>query len=129
MPPKRFASFIQTIGKVEEAKHELLRGSETVELKEHIGGGIYVTLKSGFAMVNIRKYFMPQSCSVEVATKMGIALKFSEWDHLVEAIPNIKKLSPILENAVPCADGTDHCNLMGFLQCRECNPFGDALEK
>ena len=126
MPPKRFAAFLRTVAKVEEGKRNLLEGTNNVDINEHIGGGIKVTLKSDVALIHIRKYSMPGRQSFEMATTLGIALKFGEWDKLVEVLNDVKNLSPTLKNAKPCSDSPDHCNLMGFLQCRECNPHGDS---
>ena len=106
----------------------MYNGADAVNVKEHIGGGVNVTIKSGCNVINIRRYFMTEVGSGELPTRKGIALKFVEWDRLVERLEDIKKVSPVLTNAQLCANGLDHANLMGFLQCRECNPYGDVIE-
>ena len=127
MSAQRFAWFMLKRQQVTDAVREVENGSETVDLRDHIGGGVHVALKSGINLVNIRKYFLPHGAAAPIPTRMGIALKFSEWEKLMECIDDVKNLSSELMNAEPCFNGLDHANLMGFLQCRECSPFGSEL--
>ena len=128
MTPKRFAMFLLTVPKIEEAKKEIDGESESVDVKEHIGGGVYIAAKSGKDIINIRKHFMPSGSAAPVPTRMGIGLRFPEWDKLMECIENMKNPSPDLANAEPCFNGNDHANLMGFLQCPECCPHEIDLQ-
>ena len=127
MTPKRFKLFTMTVPKIDEGKLEVEGGSETVNVCEHIGGGVNVSVNSGFRVVNIRKHFVPMGAVTPIPTRMGIALKFSEWEKLVEKLDEIKNLTPELTNAEPCYTATDHSNVMGFLQCKECTPHGIDL--
>lgn len=127
MSPCRFKAFCTIVGKIQEAKEALYNGVEAVNIKEHIGGGVNVSLKTGNNCVDIRRYFMTDVGVAELPTRKGISLKFAQWDRLVERLEDIKRVSPILMNAELCSSRTDHSNLMGFLDCRECNPYGDVI--
>ena len=124
MTPKRFALFRAMAPKVDEGKREVQGGSELVDVREHIGGGVNVSINSEMKLINIRKHFIPIGTATPIPTRMGIALKFSEWEKLMEKLEEIKNLSPELVNAEPCYLGTDHSNVMGYLQCKECSPYG-----
>ena len=62
---------------------KLLRGKETVAYKRHIGGGVYVSVKSGFAVVDLRKHYKTYDDADEEKTikptKTGISLRCEEW--------------------------------------------------
>jgi hypothetical protein len=124
MSARRFAMFLLTKQKIEDAKRDIGNGSESVDVREHIGGGVYLTLKSGTNLINIRKYFIPPGSILPIPTRMGIALKFSEWDKLMDCIEDMKNLSQDLKHAEPCFNGLDHANVMSFLECKECTPYG-----
>ncbi len=124
MSAKRFARFMMTRLEIDIAKRALSVGSDSVDVREHIGGGVHVCVKSGLHLVDIRKYFVPVGTVSPIPTRMGIALKFPEWEKLTEYLDVIKSLSPELTDAEPCFNAEDHANVMGFLQCTECSPYG-----
>ena len=126
LPPRRFAELYSGIDScIRHVKY--LRDGEPVEYKKHLGGGIYLTVMSGFGCVNIRKYWVPDGSSdgsmSPVPTKLGLVLRLSEWDLLVESLEGVRNSHPDLTSAVPCNEGLDHLNQMGYFTCSECNPF------
>ena len=120
--PKRFANFTNMIHLIDE-QVKLLREGEPVSFKNHLGGGVYCTVNTGFDCVNIRQYFMPPNIQEEIPTRSGIAIRLSEWDEIVKCIEDVKNLSPELKNAEICYLQQDHQYLMQFVECPECNSF------
>lgn len=125
--PKRFANLLRNIDEVNETVEQMAQGQANIELKKHIGGGVYLTVTGGYPCINIRKYFVPEGRQEEIPTRMGIALRMSEWRAFVGFVEEIKNLSTELKDAEPCYLSLDHANLMGYLNCNECNPFGDKI--
>ena len=113
---------------------KLLRGEETVAYRRHIGGGFYVSVKSGYACVDIRKYYKTYDDEDEEKaikpTKTGISLRCEEWAKLWCLIDDVNAVYPSLADAQPCYYNEDHMNQLGWLECAECHPFrNSALAK
>ena len=120
LSPSRFCLFYTSLDEITEAV-DLLKRKKLVDFKKHMGGGIYVTAKSGFACVNIRKYFKVEDS--EKPTKIGIAVRLPEFAKLVECAKELAKCYPALVSAdLICAN--QHFNQMDLFNCRECQPFG-----
>ena len=100
-----------------------LLADEPVSYKQHIGGGYYVSITSGFYCVDIRKFFQPYGETDVKPTRQGIALRLREWDEMRKIMDTINNAYPTLGTALPCYLGDDHLNQLGALQCRECYPF------
>lgn len=91
---------------------------ETVDYKYHLGENVYVTIKNGYPVVNIRKWFLPDGQNETVPTKKGIALSFKQWEFLRSAIDLISQiLKDELDKVSYCEYSLSHLNQMGFLSC------------
>lgn len=119
----KFRNFMDEISQHVEA----LRNEEPVDYKMHLGGGIYVVVKSGYMCVNVRKYWMPKGELQEIPSKFGLALRLKEWDQLVKSFWKIEKFWPELQDAKPCTDDESHANMYAVVDCKECNPFRVGL--
>jgi hypothetical protein len=82
---------------------------------------VHVGVKTGWPMVNIRQYWVPESTMVP--TRTGLCLKPSEWKILTDNRFVIRDRFPGLEDEVRCSLRDDHQNQEGMLQCGHCNPF------
>jgi len=100
-----------------------LRADESVGYKQHIGGGYYVSITSGFYCVDIRKFFIPYGETDVKPTRRGIALRLREWEDMKKIIDAINNAYPTLGTALPCYLGNDHMDQLGALRCTECYPF------
>jgi len=128
LTPTRWASLVRVMNSLGETvstfdTHEYMKA----DARFHLGGGIYVSIDHNYPCVDIRKYFMPEGATTEVATRRGIALRFAEWHKLRASVDQVNQLSEELANAIPCTDRLDHSNLEGFVMCMECNPHGDFI--
>ena len=96
----------------------------------HIGSGKYIRLKS-FAnrpYVDIRQYWKTKEGEI-IPTKRGVLLTGVEYLQFVKEIKNIRKLVPELDTTMPCFLREDHQNQVGYLECKECNPFTDSRRR
>jgi hypothetical protein len=118
MPSKRWARFVSIINQVEESLGQLLV-KQHVAYNEHIGGGWYVSVSTGFTCVDIRKFYYHPTLGLK-PTKTGIALRIPEWYILKTIITEVQKKYPTLANENLCMLGADHFN---HYACTECNPF------
>ena len=67
--------------------------NKTVEsFKYHLGDEVYVTATVGFPLVHIRLHYKNEDMSVALPTKVGVALRFDEWDALVNILEKVQKL-------------------------------------
>ena len=87
----------------------------------HLEKNYYVSVKSGFSLLNIRRWFIPEGQQELVATKTGIALTFQQWEKVKDAMIVVEDLlDGELDNVVICEE--THQNQMGALTCSSCNP-------
>lgn len=130
LTPGRLSVLRSNMEKIDTALRQLeVNASYGVDLgggsivKEHLGGGIYVTVNDQFNGVNFRKYWMPpEGNATVVPTKKGIFLPASQWTTLKRKIDELLAACPDLLTAEPCS--FSHQNQMGMLECPECMPFG-----
>ena len=69
--------FTKLLGVVDGMK--AMCNGEDVQYRQHIGGGHYVSVTSGFKCVDFRKFYMPYNQSDIRPTKSGITLRLDEW--------------------------------------------------
>ena len=98
--------------------------------RSHVGGGWFITVQTGYFIVNLRRYWLAPGALTETPTKTGICLRFDEWNELKKAAMFMYKDRVDLKNEEPCNVTFDHKNLLCFLDCKECSPFKeDETEK
>ena len=107
--PDRFSRLASIADDVDD-QIKRLSSSEEFTYRRHLGGGVFVEVKSGKYCINIRRFFMPDGTTTPIPTKVGISLRLSEWDKFKNIIGEVKKLSPELENAIPCYFSLSHSN-------------------
>ena len=118
----RWAQFRQSIEEI-DAKVKALINGENVNYRQHIGGGHYVSVTTGFRCVDFRKFYMPYGQTEIRPTRGGIALRLNEWEEMQKLVETINNAYPALGTALPCYLQEDHQNQIGALRCKECNPF------
>ena len=97
------------------------REKKPVDYMSHLGKNYYVSVKSGFSLLNIQGWFIPEGQQELVATKTGIALTFQQWEKVKDAMIVVEDLlDGELDNVVICEE--THQNQMGALTCSSCNP-------
>jgi len=117
----RFAALIYCADLVKPLLEKIRNKENGISIRLHLGGGIFLSANSDFSAVNVRRYFVPEGQTVPYPTKKGLALRFSEWNILVEKFMDISKL---LDNDnMPCFLREDHQLLSIANACNECNPF------
>jgi len=94
-----------------------------VNYRQHIGGGCYVSVTTGFKRVDFRQFYMPYGETEIKPTRKGIALRLAVWDQMKKVMDLVDSAHPSLAKATPCYLGGDHQNQLGALDCRECYPF------
>ena len=108
-----------------DGKVKALCNGENVNFREHIGGGLYVSVTSGFYCVDFRKFFVPYGQQEIKPTRKGIALRIHEWAEMQKTIDTINNDFPCLATALPCYLQIDHNS---SFDCRECYPFGVIVQ-
>jgi hypothetical protein len=99
-------------------------GGDDPLFKEHLGGGIYVTIHEKYRGVNLRRYWMPPAQNISIVpTKNGIFIPALQWGKLKVKLDELLAAYPELMDAPICND-THGGNQMEFFECRECTPFG-----
>ena len=94
--------------------------TEFVRYKQHIGGGWFVSVTSGFPCVDFRKFYMPVFGFEEKPTRSGLAIRLSEWSAFGAALSRMTEENPHLLQIQPCGI---HPNQEEAMQCAECYPF------
>lgn len=95
-------------------------GQQNEALSIHLGGNVFISINAGYQCVNIRQFENNGNCIFP--TKDGIALRFKEWNMIIEKMAQINQNIPHFDTVLPCYMELDHYNQLGFLRCPECNP-------
>ena len=114
--PERLKSLYNKIDQIEE---NLNQEGEMRSYKTHIAAGIYAAVGK-LDGVDIRRYWTPEGQIDIVPTKRGIFLPRYQWASVKEKLDEILEMYPIIGMAEECF----HQNQMGYVECRECMPFG-----
>jgi len=92
--------------------------------KEHLGGGLYVSINEKFCGVDLRRYWMPPAQNIRIQpTRSGIYLPISQWRALKAKLNELLATYPELWNVEMCRE-LHGDNQMDHYMCRECTPFG-----
>jgi hypothetical protein len=121
----RWNQFVDHISIIDENLTQMMQ-QQDVKLQQHLGGGWYVSVTSGYRCVDFRRFYLLPGVGVR-PTKTGIALRLYEWSRLKEVVDEIKKNHPNVTTAEFCWMQPDHYNQEGAMACSECNPFGDWM--
>jgi hypothetical protein len=121
LPLRRWNQLVSNLEELERTISEHKNGRD-VHFELHLGGNNYVNVNSGFEIVSLREYSMSEGGNHLQPTRIGIALKFEEFERLASLVPEIERLAPELTTIQPCYMDADHANLLGALYCFECNP-------
>jgi hypothetical protein len=119
--PTTFAALVHYMDEIDVQAESLVRRAN-VDYKQYLGQGIYVTVKTGYMNVSLRKFFTPAGTNVELPSKTGIALRINEWGELKKAVAEMFAADNEL-NVVPCFLTEYHSNQLASLQCVQCVPY------
>ena len=122
-PAKRWAQLVAFEYYIDQNINKLLGKVEKVSFQAHIGGGIYVSVTSGFDCVDIREFYFNKIKGFPCPSRRGIALRVIEWEKLKQTFHEVRLKFPALSAIQPCSEGTDHYNQECALTCHECQPF------
>ena len=100
---------------------EQYRDSKPVDFLVQLGGNYHVSVKSGFPLVNIRRWFIPEGRQELPPAKTGIALTFLQWQKIKSARTLVEELLNGELNKVSFCEES-HQNQEGTLTCSNCNP-------
>ena len=115
----RWAQFRQSYDEI-DLKVKALVAKENVHYCNHIGGGVHVSVNTGYLCIDLRKFYRPEQQTEMKPTRQGIALRIKEWYSLKQVIDSINDNFPALGTAVPCYFSDDH----GYQEdCKECYPY------
>lgn len=90
---KRWACFRDYLNEI--TRHvDLMKAEKVVDFSQHLGGKIYVTMKTGVKCIDLRRYFLPPKGTKVLPTRSGIALRLGEWNTLLQAIENLHRKIP-----------------------------------
>src|SRR5207247_2486710 len=92
------AQFVNLIDSVKQIDTDVTKilNYEKEKFKYNIGDEIYVTSSDGFALVHIRLYYKNEDMDLALPTKVGIALRFQEWDTLLKLIEDVQERIKLL---------------------------------
>jgi len=118
----RWASFLLCLDEIDHQLEKFAAG-RNVAYRNHYGGGWCVSVTSGFHCVDLRKFYMPVGETEWKPTRIGIALRLSEWATFRNLINVVQRDHLAVANFTPCFLNQDHTTLEGMQVCRECNPY------
>jgi len=92
----QFANLLLFIKEINNDSREF-RENKMKSFKYNIGDGLFVTASNGFPVIHIRRYYQSEEMPIALPTKSGIALRYGEWDNLMNLIENVQKRIELLE--------------------------------
>jgi hypothetical protein len=96
--------------------------NNVLNVYKHIGSNKYVSVNDGYNFVDLRLFWIPLNEEGVHPTRKGISLTFCEWRQLTYVMDTLPLFIPEIEITVPCMLRDDHTNVLGFMQCLNCNP-------
>ena len=96
-------------------------GEDGTVYKQHLGGGIYLSINQQYPGVDIRKFWRPSNCLSIAPSKTGIFIPISQWASLKDKLKDLYGKYPKLDFVETCL----HQNQLAFLDCSECCPFNN----
>ena len=109
----------------EEVAEEMDRVDQklpNVNFRKHIGEYWYVSITSGFYCVDIRKFYRQHGKLKP--TKTGLALRFREWNLLLDQSAEIHAMRPDIAQTVACYNSHDAYE--AYKHCPECVEYGSS---
>jgi Transcriptional Coactivator p15 (PC4) len=120
LPAKRWAALVASEPLIDDSVHSLL-AKQYVKFNTHIGGGIFVSVTTGFACVDIREFYWNKEKQTALPTKHGIAMNMQQW-------PRLKEINQLIQEHFPKLAKIELCNhqtIDELFNCIECQPFKD----
>ena len=118
LPGKRWAALLACEMDIDSSV-DRLKAKQYVKFNNHIGGGYYVSVTTGFACVDIREFYFNKTLGEPRPTKHGVAVNLKQWSQLKDVNQLIALRFPKLAQTELCT----HDNQYARLQCTECHPF------
>jgi len=126
IPLHRYLILRDSINDINGAIECLQKGEDTF-FKRHLGGNVYIHVKTPYTGVDIRQWYLPED-EKDIKPGKGIFLKINEWKELCNVNECIEDFCPELKQTVRCYDQNDHMNQLGWIMCKECNPNGYYMD-
>ena len=95
---------------------------EEIAYEKHIGGNLYVYVKSPFECVQIRQKYIKDG-ELRYSKYKGISLKQDQFKSFTLLTEVMKSFHPQIAEAVPCSEKPDHTDFRVMSTCTECTPF------
>ena len=87
-----------------------------------IGGEVFASVTSPYCVIHIRRWRKYSTFGKSYPTNEGIAFKEHEWKRFWDCVITLEINIPSLTEAQPCISQADHANVLGSINCGECNP-------
>jgi hypothetical protein len=113
----RWAQLVSFESYIDQNVTKLLAEQDGIAFRVHIGGGLYVSITSGYNCIDLREFYFHKTKGFPCPGKRGIALRLQEWGNLKQVFQEINTTFPALVKTQPCV----HLNLE--IGCHECRPF------
>lgn len=87
---------------IEDIQKEIdgITNEDDVDYRLHLGGNIFVTIKTPYRCVNLPKFR-----DGTIPTQEGISLKFGQWQHM---IGRLNEIQIDIDSVIPCPLSEDH---------------------
>ena len=121
-PPRRWLALGNIKEYIDEGL-ELIQQGRFVYNSRHVGGGLYVSVKSPFNIVDFRMKLFNFERKEAIYSESGVTLDVKEWQDLKGCIAYAERKFPEILEMKPCYEDDDHMNQQGMLDCYECSPF------
>lgn len=123
LPAKRWAALVAAESNIDHAVSSL-QAKQYVKYNHHLGGGMFVSVTTGFLCVDLRSFYYNKAKASPAPTKRGIALILTQWEQLKEINQQIIQHFPKLAKTELCI----HPTFNSLINCIECHPYKDSVE-
>lgn len=104
------------------------KDGKPVDVMVHLGRNIYLSLKSGYSLIHVRRWFLPEDAENVMPTRAGITLTFEQWGKLKDCALFMQEiLGDELDAVEFCELSESHQAQEGYFRCTSCNPNGTCI--
>ena len=105
-----------------------LKSRVDIKKRFHLGDNIYVTIQSGYSVVDFRRWWLPENQTEIKPTTKGCTLQFHQWDILTEFMDFVELTwGEEIKQTPYCHLTAEHMRLGRY--CPKCQPNKETIEQ
>ena len=121
------SAFSKLVSNMEDVKAavEQMREKKEVDLNLHLGGKVYVRVRTPYLGVSVRLFFVLNGQILP--SKYGLMIKLKHFDKFASSVKQLSEMFPTIAMTENICE-LSHDNQESLFSCKFCTPFFDPIE-